>query len=497
MSIESGRPAQRLRLWSLSEDVLVEGDAGDDHVVVITRWGEVKIGDAEGAVRESLRRMSLGPISLGNVVTDDGEHDAEWERLDEILTKLGGSVVHSLGTTRGGTPLLSVVPVAKDAVFRVTDVDPTLPLRLSRFAALRSSDGDLLVESPLAQFQVVLHRRLVSRIVVAMCAATSISDLASALDIDQAVVADVVAYLVATGIVLLGDWHDREPSRVPRFAEDADPALVRWSHHDLLFHARTRMGRHGGLTGVTFPHAETSPAPALVKPQQLAGPRLLLHRPSAQELAANDPPLLEVVENTRLCQRMTGPVSATQVGELLFRAARVRSVSPASAGPDHPYEVSDRPYLSINGLYELELYLCVNEAQGLARGIYHYDPRDHALTLAQDDDEAMAEVLENAMIGTGAAHWPPAMITITARVARSSWMYGGIAYSLTLTHVGALQQMLCISATAMGLAACVPAIDPGDVVDTALGLEWPAEVGVGEFVFGNRQDGSTGPDLAL
>jgi SagB-type dehydrogenase family enzyme len=193
------------------------------------------------------------------------------------------------------------------------------------------------------------------------------------------------------------------------------------------------------------------------------------------------------VENTKLCQDMRGPVTVEQIGELLFRAARVRSVSPASAGGDHVYEVSDRPYLSINGLYELELYLCANEAVGLSRGIYHYDPRQHTLTLLKNSAEDMATVLENAMIGSGASGWPPAMITITARVARSSWMYGGIAYSLTLTHVGALQQMLCISATAMGLAACVPAIDPGDAVDSALGLEWPAEVGVGEFVFGTRR----------
>ncbi|MGX7828617.1 SagB family peptide dehydrogenase [Actinokineospora sp. 24-640] len=471
----------------MSEDVLVEGDEGNDHVVVITRWGEIKIDDPDGTARESLNRMSLGPVSLDNVVSEKNDTAAEkWVRLDRVLAKLGGSVVHSLGAPSGGAPMLSVVPVARDAAFALAEVDPTMPVRLSRFAALRSSDGELLVESPLARFQVVLHRRMVSRVVVATCAATTIAELALGLDIEQDVVADIVTYLVATGIVLLGRWQDREPVPIPRFAEDADPALVRWSHHDLLFHARTRMGRHGGLTGVTFPHAETSPPPSVVKTTR-TGPRFALHRPSAQDLAAGDPPLLAVVENTRLCQEMGGPVTADQVGELLFRAARVRSVSPASAGGDHVYEVSDRPYLSINGLYELELYLCVNEAAGLPRGIFHYNPQEHALTLVRDAEPAMVEVLENAMIGTGGAHWPPAMITITARVARSSWMYGGIAYSLTLTHVGALQQMLCISATAMGLAACVPAIDPGDAIDTALGLEWPAEVGVGEFVFGNRQ----------
>jgi hypothetical protein len=63
-------------------------------------------------------------------------------------------------------------------------------------------------------------------------------------------------------------------------------------------------------------------------------------------------------------------------------------------------------------------------------------------------------------------------------------MYGGIGYSLTLAHVGALQQTLCLVANAMGLAACAPAIDPGDVMDQALRLDIPAEVGVGEFIVG-------------
>lgn len=493
MSRESGRSAPRIRLWSLREDVLVEGDPEDDHVVVVTRWGETKIRDADGAVRESLRRMSLGPVSLENALPGE---DGARARLAAVLEELGGSIVHSLGLHNGEGAMLSAVPVVRDAAFPLADVDPDAPVRLSRFAALRSSDGELLVESPLAQYHVVLHRRTASRIVVALCAATTIAELTRALDTDEAIVADIVSYLTATGIVLLGQWQQHYPARVAGFAEDADPTLARWSHHDLLFHARTRKGRHGGLTGVVYPHADTLPPPELLKPAH-SGPRFPLHRPAPAELGAADPPLAAVVENTRLCQELTGPPSAEQVGELLFRAARVRSVAPASAGGDVVYEVSDRPYLSINGLYELELYLCLDGCPGLPSGIYHFDPQEHALTLINDAEPPLAEVLENAMIGAGTARRPPAMITITARVARSSWMYGGIAYSLTLTHVGALQQMLCISATAMGLGACVPAIDPGDVVDAALGLEWPAEIGVGEFVFGHRQGGSEKAELPL
>jgi SagB-type dehydrogenase family enzyme len=192
-----------------------------------------------------------------------------------------------------------------------------------------------------------------------------------------------------------------------------------------------------------------------------------------------------VIETAQLCPEFSDrELTAEQIGELLFRAARIRSVSPASAGADITYPISDRPYLSIFGLHELELYVCLNRCSGLPRGIYHYDPKDHVLTLINDSQSELDELLDNASVAARTTQRPPVMITITARVVRSSWMYGGLAYSLTLTHVGALQQTLCLVATAMGLSGCVPAIDPGDVTDAALRLDWPAEIGVGEFIAG-------------
>jgi len=483
-----GRSEPRIRLWSLREDVLVEGDPQDDRLVVVTRWGETKIDGADEMVWESLRRMSLGPVSLDNVLGPRGGSPEDIARLRDVLHRLAGSVVHSLGTRTGEGPMLSAVPVARTAQFTFTEVDPARPVRLSRFAAIRANDGDLVLESPLAEYRVVLHRRIASRVVVGLNAATSVNALAAALGFEHSLVGDVVSFLAATRIVLLGEWADGEAARVPRFVEDTDPSLVTWSHHDLLFHARTRLGRYGGLSGMVFPTAQAVPPPALVKRLE-GGRRFPLHQPDLSELNTGDPSLTEVIENTRLCQELSDrPVTAEQVGELLFRAARIRSVSRASAGGAVTYEVSDRPYLSVNGLYELEIYLLLHRCADLPRAIYHFDPQAHELTMVNDADGELDEVLDYAMIGSGTSQWPPAMITVTARAARSSWMYGGIAYSLTLTHVGALQQTLCLAATAMGLAACVPAIDPGDVVDAALRLDWPAEIGVGEFVFGHRRE---------
>jgi SagB-type dehydrogenase family enzyme len=396
----------------------------------------------------------------------------------------------------GEGPVLSAVPIVRNASFVLTEIDDRTPLRLSKFAAMRALDNELLLESPLAQYQVVLHRELATRVVAALSTAMPIGELSATLKIARPVVSDIAAYLVATGIVLCGEQNGSAPGA--RFTEDEDPSLVRWSHHDLLFHSRSRMGRYGGPTGAIFPYADRLPSPPLVKSVPKGRQRFSLHRPTMLELVSGDPPLTEVIENASLCPEFSERgLTAEQVGELLFRTARIRSISPASAGADITYRVSDRPYLSVYGLHELELYISLNRCSGLPRGIYHYDPQEHAVTLINEDQSELDELLDYASVAAGTTQRPPVMFTITARVARSSWMYGGIAYSLTLTHVGALQQTLCLVATAMGLAACVPAIDPGDVTDSALRLDWPGEIGVGEFIVGYRREPRNSEDISL
>ena len=494
------RTTARIELWSLREDVLVEEGAGHDELVAVTQWAEIKLDGADRTVRESLRRMSLGPVSLANVVTngnsvhkpadrvgrpDKMDDRPVWANLLRVLDLLSGSVVRSLGLSDGDSPLLSAVPIAPHASFRPAAIDPDRPLRLSRFAAIRAIDGELLLESPLAAYHVVLHRHLASGVVMALSGPTTVDEIAGVVGATPDMVSDIMGYLVGTGIVLVGEWVARTGQRgQARFTEDEDRTLTSGSYHDLLFHSRSRMGRHGGQSGAVFPHAETHPSPDLVKPMR-SGRRFQLYRPRIVDLIKNDPPLTKVLENTRHWAELTErQLNAEQVGELLFRAARIRSVSSETAGTEVSYDVSDRPYLSIHGLYELELYVSVHNCAGLPRGTYHYDPEYHALTLVNDSELELDELLDSARVAAGSAVTPPVLITMTARVARFSWIYGGIGYSLTLEHVGALQQTLCLVANAMGLAACVPAVDPGDVLDSALRLGWPAEVGVGEFLVG-------------
>jgi SagB-type dehydrogenase family enzyme len=490
-----------VRLWSLREDTLVEFDHDGDRVVVITASHEIDLGPLGGpgsdpsaptgqaadadpfgpVVRESLRRMALGPISLANVLPPRhlAGGQAAWDRLGHLLDRLAAIVVHSLGA-HDGQPLLSVVPVAESAAFRLPLLQPRHVVRLCRFAGLRPVAGEMVLESPIAPYRVLLHRNLACRVAVSLANGVSVADLAMTLRVARPVVTDLVAYLVAAGVVVLAD--PVAPGESSRFAEDDEPMLDRWTHHTAHFHAASGRGFGVGPAGAVFPHADRSPPPPALRPAP-AGPAIPLHRPDPAALADRDPSLSRVID-APLPVEPVDPPTVEQVGELLYRVARVRSrgkVPPL--GPTRG-DVTDRPHFDSLGLYELELYLSLDRCPGLAPDTYYYNPDAHALTALGRSAEELGELLDRAAIATGTARRPPVLLTITLRVDRSSWVYRDIGYATALTHVGALQQLVSLSATAMGLPVLVAPFEPGEVVDRALGLDWLVETAVGDCAIG-------------
>ncbi|MGW4528430.1 SagB/ThcOx family dehydrogenase [Amycolatopsis sp. NPDC004378] len=474
MAAESPRGhAETVRLWSLTEDTLIE--AGDDgSLVAITWWGEYDFPGAADGVRESLGRLALGPVSMANLAASGHAGNDAWRlSLRKILTRLSGSVVHSLALNDGRGPVLSAIPVTQFPVFPDGPLPAGRQVRLSRFTALRADDGALLAESPGARYKVALFSPPAVVIASALASPATVGQLAEATGVPEAVVADVVEFLVAAGVVLLGDAEGR-------FTEHGDPDMATWSHDDLIFHARSRTWQKGSPADPGAARAGLEPP---VVKQVTAGPTFPLYRldPAAPE--AGEPTLTALLETDHACPEFSErPLSARQLGEFLFRAARVRSVGPAHlpGGPSH--EASQRPYFSVACLYELEIYVGVNRCTDLARGIYHYDPLWHTLTLINDDAAVLDNLLDMAMIAAGSHRHPSALLTMTARMARIAWVLGGAAYATTLLHLGALQQVFSLAARAMGLAAHAVPVDSGDRVDRALKLEWPAEVSVGECV---------------
>lgn len=179
----------------------------------------------------------------------------------------------------------------------------------------------------------------------------------------------------------------------------------------------------------------------------------MLPRPDLAARRSDDAPLTAVVED-RVSTRTfddTRPLTADQLGELLYRTARTRRTE--TVGPGE--QLLSRPYPSAGGVYELELYPVVRTVVGVEPGMYHYDSFDHVLRpVAAADSPAVARLIKPAAATLVGGAEPQVLLVIAARPGRILWTYEQIGYALILKDVGALMQTLYLAGTAMGIGVC-------------------------------------------
>ena len=284
-------------------------------------------------------------------------------------------------------------------------------------------------------------------------------------------------------------------------AEDADPALRCWEFHDLLFHARSRMGRTDLRYGATYALAGVVAPPPALKPVSVAE-AVPLERPDLARLEREDPPLAWAMEHRCSVREYAAePMTAGQLGEFLFRVARVREVISREiltpAGP-MTMDIAPRPYPAGGALYELEVYAVVQACAGVGPGIYYYDPCGHRLARLRGPTDEYGLLLEDAALCAGV---DPATLQVllvsSARFPRVSWKYSGLAYSLVLKHVGIVQQSMYLVATSMGLGGCALGAGDSDLFARAVGTDYYAETSVGEFLLGSVPRGRSAPARGL
>jgi SagB-type dehydrogenase family enzyme len=480
---------KRSELWSLREDVTVEPGPGDSPLRLRGRWGEVIVERPSPVVREVLERMRLGPISLENAISRLGAgrtSPAQRAELYRVLDLFQPLVTRSLAL-RSGQPLLSVVPLTVRSRFRPGPLARDIPIRLSTFAGLRTDGSMYCLESPLALHRIVLHRAEAVMLIASLGSPITPAALAASLPPIGQVTGDALEYLTAAGMVVQAEGPTAD---VPLFAEDADPALIGWSPADLMFHRSSTLGRHDHDFGVTYPAGRTALAEPVVKPQ--ASSYIELHRPRWEEVREADPSLTAAIEARRSVRRHdASPVTVTELGDLLYRTARVRSLIPVeqedqrvSGAPNAGHELSDRPYPSGGACYELEFYATAGNCAGLPPGVYHYDPLGHRLEPVSSDRGAVDELLGCARVAAAMDEPPQLLLSMTARFRRVSWKYEGLPYRLVLMHVGGLIQNLYLVCTAMRLAPCAIGSVSIEAGARAFGTDWRVEPCVGQFIVG-------------
>jgi SagB-type dehydrogenase family enzyme len=381
-----------------------------------------------------------------------------------------------------GRPLATLVPMTAAFQLQPEEFDARARFRLSRFAYCRRDGETLLLESPASVVRTILPEPTAAAIVAELARPRTYPELAAGIDgLEQATAQTLLKLLASAGVIA----EAGEDGRLP---EDADPTLAQWEFHDLLFHARSRAGRHDCPSGGTYRFVgEIPPLPA-VKPK-MSNHLIPLHKPDIDRLEREDWPFTAVLERRRSIRSYgVQPITAAQLGEFLYRVARVVSVIDADPANGRSYAVSVRPYPSGGATYDLELYVTVNRCSDLDPGIYHYDPLDHQLCKLSDRNDRMQALLMYAQRCTGQEEELQVLITLASRFQRLSWKYTGMAYAATLKNVGVLYQSMYLVATAMGLAPCALGGGNASLFAEAIGTDYFAETSVGEFLLGTAAE---------
>lgn len=342
--------------------------------------------------------------------------------------------------------------------------------KLSRFTLLQAVNGKLVAERPGSQ-AVVEIEPAVAGLVAELAHWVKVTGPVGGLttQLSRAVI-DLFA-----GAGLLADGGPNAEK------ENTDASLAQWHPADLWLHGRQRGARTIPGYGGSYPLADRFP-PLPAVPAVRPGARIDLRVPDLDLTAKADPPFTEVLEKRRSIRAHdpAAPITLDQLGELLYRSARIRRVFASGDGS----EVADRPYPCGGSLHELEIYPLITQCEGAPPGLWHYAAADHKLEHVSDPNGATATLVAAARAAAVMTANPQVVLIVAARFGRVMWKYHAIGYALTLKHVGVLYQTIYLVGTAMGLGVC--GVGGGDATDfaAASGLAYHAEGSVGELVVG-------------
>jgi SagB-type dehydrogenase family enzyme len=354
-------------------------------------------------------------------------------------------------------------------------------VRSSRFAYAHQQDDALLIESPDGGARIIGLDHRIGTVFAATAQALPVHEVEGRLRalLPAEKVRECLELMHGAGCLEIGV----EVGGVVEFPSMIDPVLRQWEFHDLLFHARSRLGRTTEPFGGTFPYVgELEPEPAVRDRHQ--GEVVVLPVPVFEEILERDPAILLAMETRHSCRSFgEEPLTLAELSEFLFRSCRITDAYGPREGL--PYAATRRPYPTGGAAYEIEVYVTVRRIQGLEPASYHYEPDTHRLRRLDAAAAHREALLEAASLSAGGGVRPDALLTLTSRFQRLQWKYRSIAYAVSLKHVGALYQTMYLVASAMQIGACGLGSGNSQTSVDAFGLEYLRESSVGEFIIGS------------
>lgn len=212
------------------------------------------------------------------------------------------------------------------------------------------------------------------------------------------------------------------------------------------------------------------PAPPAVRERAAPADRMPL--PPAERT-----PLDALLDGRVTCRNFDRERALTQAdfAAVMFRAFGARAVEDYAQG----VQLLKKGVPSAGGLHPTEAYLLIRRVEGIAPGLYHYHPVDHALepirAMPLDETAALARRFVGAQ-----AYLVDAQVFVipVSRFRRNFWKYRNHtkAYRALILDVGHLSQTMYLAATELGLAAFITAAVNEVDIEEAFGLD-PLEEG--------------------
>jgi SagB-type dehydrogenase family enzyme len=464
---------------SLKNTVVVH-EHGDDLLLTGHEARAVRLFKPNNALKCLLSKLKAGGMTADQLCESVIQEDASVDlaKLYYVIDSLEKKSFICYTLDIGGKNLVTLEPISPKFAIEQASID--VQYRLSRFACLRRLDDKILLESPLGYAILRIHESLIGAAIALLAIPHSAMELTGRLpELDVTHAGALLSLLCSSGAAFA--------CRIDgNIAEDNYAALQQWEFHDLFYHSRSRAGRHEYPLGSNFRFLDSLPALPAVKPP-MSERRFALYKPDIAALELGDLPFSKVSESRRsIYSQAEQAISVVQLGEFLYRSARIKAVIPADPAHGVHYESSKRLCPSGGAIHGLELYLTISRCDGIAPGFYHFDPQDHLLEHLSDLDELHQTLLGDASRATGIQSQPDILITLAARFGRTSWKYQSLAYALILKDTGALYQQMYLVATAMNLAPRGLGGGNSDLFAKAAGLDYYAETSVGEFLLSGK-----------
>ncbi|MEG4110915.1 MULTISPECIES: SagB family peptide dehydrogenase [unclassified Microcoleus] len=460
--------------------------------IILTFKPEISIEDAEKDlilkapyIDFNLNKLSPGIVAAIKVISTAGATETALTQLvvatdgSSALAKfyyyleqfvILGLVYHTLEID--GSAIATAVPIATPYKWQLSETITDNNYQLSRFAYCHSEKSHLVVESPLSKAKIILKDWRSAALINELSQPKAISDLTKIPGISEATARLFLSFLLTAE--LLSSVNNNS-------SLEQSETLTQWEFHDLLFHSRSRGGRHSNLIGKTFRFlGEIEPTPVLkAKPSNEI---INLYKPDIDSLKQTDTPFTAILESRKtIRQHGEKPITVEQLGEFLYRSARLREIVPRDN-----MDCSNRPYPTGGACYDLEIYTAINRCENIEAGLYYYAPQEHQLCKISGKTKQVEALLKSAGLSVQIEVEPQILILLSSRFSRVTWGYESMAYSLILKHVGILYQTMYLVATAMNLAPSGVGGGNSELFAAAAGCDYFTESSVGEFILGSR-----------